>query len=216
MCPTTSPLLSCCCYQWSCRRVYRNITVKQSRSQQADRSTVLNHRFLTALKESKNVLLIFTISSAVSLLPTRALSLPFHLYLINQNCECNEEPRRDVLSFLSGLYSSKTGSNTEWSGSCNREQCGCNSPFDHHVGNDGRVALSVFSLIDSTCRRRCKSTLFIKYIFLQSSYGQWVNETKNFVCLCCWQFLRPMCNSTLIGHSINEKNGCRQTEFSSI
>ncbi len=71
------------------------------------------------------------------------------------------------------------------------------------VGYNGRVALRVFSLIDSTGRRRSISTLFAKYI--RNGQGQWVNETKGL-----WQFSLPMCSFRLTGQLIKEKNGCRQ------
>ncbi len=54
-----------------------------------------------------------------------------------------------LLSVMAGLYSP-----AEHSCSCNGEQYGCISTFDHNVGCNGRLALSVFSFIDSMQKKK--------------------------------------------------------------
>lgn len=88
-------------------------------------------------------------------------------------------------------------------------------------GFQWQVALSLFSLIDSTDRRWSKCTVRnLLSIFIQNEHGQWVNDTKGSVSLCLWQFSMPTCNFRLIGQPVVENNGFRQTdgqtEFSSF
>ncbi len=56
---------------------------------------------------------------------------------------------------------------TEQSGYSDSEQYGCNPNFDHNVGCNGRVALSVFSLTGSTGGGKSKSMLFLKYFYIK-------------------------------------------------
>ncbi len=59
-----------------------------------------------------------------------------------------------LFSAMAGLYSSMTCSLTEQNGSCYSDYYGCDPTFDHNVGCNVRVVLSVFLLIDFTGRGR--------------------------------------------------------------
>ncbi len=97
------------------------------------RVTVLTYRFLTSVKKAEIVLY-----GAVSAVLCSQLTCPLSCILIKQSCEHCEEAGSAVsllLSVMAGLYSPA------------EQRCFCNSfnpTFDHSIGCNGRVVLSVF------------------------------------------------------------------------
>ncbi len=158
-------------------------------------STVLNHKFLTAVKESRNssVSRSFKLSSAVSLSATHDV-LSSALSRMGCTAQWHAAPQSGVAPVTVNSTDVIPPSLTVW---C----CQCFRSLTPQAEEETNWPYSLSHLI-------------------QNGHGQWVKETKGFIRLCIWQFPMHTCNFRLIEKSVEEKNECRQTDeqtnFSSI